>query len=648
MSSFIQEQIIFYFALILVLFLPGYFFILLIEAKRKLFSSFERFAISSGFSIAIVTFLMILMGRMGISINRINTLVLLISFTLICYLIRNYLKKRHLEKNGPAQDDSLFSFSKDQKIILVVLLFLTIFIKTIYLSDAIFPSATDLGHHTYWIQKIATDGKLPEYSKTDIVQTDSRYEISKPEPIPDFIVGEHLVFAAIVLITGDEAVSVYPTIVLFLINIMGILAVFILAFRLFGGFPWGKNAALLALFAVGPLYAISSAQAKFVSGGVVGNILGNFLIPLALYFFWRSVREKKSSFMLIAIFLAFSLFYTHHLSALIFSLTISGFILIYAALNLRRKKESAESIRFWIKLFLNPRVMGFIILLGIFFFFVYTPSYIETNAVDTIVGSPTKSTKQGYSFTNISYLTGEARMVLGIIGTLILLFFIRKNKQLTALLLSWIGVIFIMSWKPGWIHLNIPSARVANYLAFPISVSAGAAIAWIFHSLKNHEAKKRHIPEIVAISSFVFIFAFIIASGFYDNSQSLKTSGTNDAIKTFHAGKFLAQKTNSQDMILKDHNYILSDSWIKVFFMKDYNYPLTRSFFFRYTENSQREHCTLWMIESPESDDAQKCFNDIGVNFIMVNPAYDSVQFQKLPEFSKIYDSEKISIYNRR
>jgi hypothetical protein len=651
MLSFIQSQLLFYISIVLVLFLPGYFLLSAIEIRKKLFSPFERFVMVFGISIIFIDFLLILLGRAGILITRTSLLFSLAIFFLICLSARHLLKQRQHPKDNAAEitedRNHLIAFSKNQSKLIILIVLLTIFIKTIYLSGTIFPSATDLGHHTFWINKIIATGKLPEYAKSDIEKIDGNYQISEPKPIADFIIGEHLIFAATGLISADKPISVSPTLILYLINIFSILAVFILSIRLFEEFSWGKNAAIIVLFIIGPLYAISSAQAKFVSGGVIGNILGNFFIPTSLYFYWRAVHERKSIFFFFAVLFTFTLFYTHHLSALIFGLILAVFILIFLVLSLGNKKTLFSNVQAWIKLITSPPVLILMALAVIFFFFIYTPSYFKTKAVDTVIGSPTKSTKQGFSFSTISSLTGEARMTLGIIGCLISILFLRKNKYLVALILSWTGVIFIMSWKPGWIHLNIPSVRVTNYLAFPISVGAGFAIGWIFNSIKESRGKKIIIPKNILVFFFAMIIIFIIYGGFFDNSQTLKSPSTFDAVKTFHAAKYLSQKTGDSDLILKDHNFISSDAWMKIYFMKDYNYPLTRSYFFRYDENQNREQCTSITISSPDSDDAKKCYQDLGMNFIVVNPAYDSVQFQSLSEFSRVYDNEKIIIYNR-
>lgn len=652
MLEFTYNQTLFYVTLAIALFLPGYFFILAIESKRKCFSLLERFTLSFGISIAISNLLLILLGKSGIPISRFSVLLSIFIFVSACLLIKivyNAISRPRdsvIGENGDNRD-KLFSFSKSQLVVIVLLFFLTIFIKTVYLSDSIPSTSTDLGHHMYWVNGIIENGKLPYYSKTDIAMNDGRYQTGNPEPIADFIIGEHLIFASVALISGSGVLSSFPLLVLFLINILSILAIFILSLRLFEKLPWGKNASIILLFLIGPLYAISSAQAKFISGGVVGNILGNFFIPLALYFYWRAVQEKRSGFFAAALFLTFILFYTHHLSALIFGLVILVFGLIFFALNIGNKKELAEKISSWRKLMFSPPAIAVILAGLIFFFLVYAPGYIKSNAIETVIGSPAKSTKEGFSFSQLAYITGEARMALGMIGALILLVFYRKNAYLAAILLSWASVIFLMAWKPGWIHINIPSIRIANYLAFPISIMAALAIAWIFDFVKKRDSEKSRIPGSLILFAFVLFFFFAAANGYFDNSQSLKTGKTGKSSETFRAAEYLAEKTGPDDVIVKDHNYIPADSWMKIFFMRGYNYPFTRSFFFRYQENKNREHCTLNMISFPNSPEGQKCFNDLGVNFIAVNPAYDSAQFEKSNEFEKVYASGNIAIFHR-
>jgi hypothetical protein len=148
--------------------------------------------------------------------------------------------------------------------------------------------------------------------------------------------------------------------------------------------------------------------------------------------------------------------------------------------------------------------------------------------------------------------------------------------------------------------------------------------------------------------SFSF-FVFASGSGSFDNSQTLLAkSKAIDALQTFAASRYLADHSSSQDVILKDHNYIAADSWMKLFFLRDYSYPLSRGFFKRYEDNHNREQCTLLMISTPNTPQGEKCYNDLGVNFVVVNPHFDTAQFKKSEKFSRVYASDIVDVYKRK
>jgi hypothetical protein len=99
-------------------------------------------------------------------------------------------------------------------------------------------------------------------------------------------------------------------------------------------------------------------------------------------------------------------------------------------------------------------------------------------------------------------------------------------------------------------------------------------------------------------------------------------------------------------MILKDHNYLSGDSWIKLFFMRGYNYPLSRGYFKRYEDELKpREQCTNLMISLPKSNDAEKCYAGTKTNFIMINPNNDAAQFNRIKNFWQVYSSDEVGIF---
>ncbi len=744
--NFILEQFSFYFATVTVLFLPGWFLMQAIF-KNDNFGAIEKFVISFGLSIISVDFLMILMGQANIPLTRQSILLAILLFSLACYLIAIIFKKLHLssrksetldklaslkvsivrdlykvkklptylrlqlakisnsltyqtnrqadnssKNNRPKENKTLkiSHFNQNSKfkirnsIIIILILFLTIFIKTIYLQNTIFPTATDLGHHMYWSNLISQTGELPVYEKIKIVKDASgNYSLSQPQPISDFIIGEHLIFSAINLISGIPFVSYFPTLVLFLINIMGILAIFILALRIFtDNFKSIKSfnyqVATLALLLIGPLWAISSPQAKFVSGGVIGNLLGNLFIPLCLYFYFLAFQKKSGKFLAVALFLTMGMFYTHHLSGFIFLfivffvtiiliafLKINAFKKIY--LHSKTKIGQLEKFRTFVatifrklsdyfKPFFSPSVIIFIILAICFLLFIYKPAYLTNHASGTAVGAPSKATRAGLTFTQFKYAVGEPRLLLGIIGLFLASLFSLQKKASSksilgySLLIGWALAISLMTLKPQWLHINLPSGRIANYANFPFVILASFAMVWIFNYVKSLTHNYLYLPSKLLLLTLFALFAFIFTSGYYDNSQSLVEKPKNQkALQTFHTADYLSKFSDEHSLVVKDHNYIKADTWMKIFLLQDYSLPFSRSYFKRYNDPTKpREMCTLWMISEPISERAQKCYNELGIRFVVINPKFDNAQFKDNDEFWKIYTGNDIAVYYRR
>ncbi len=641
MFSFLSGQILFYISIILVLFVPGYFLLLAIESRKKFFSSLERLIFSFGLSIITVDLLMMLMGKANIPLTKISIMLGIFIFSTICFAICKIANKNSDEP----EMNNVFSFSGNQKILIIILLFLTIFIKTAYLKNSIFPTSTDLGHHMYWSKTISETGKLPVYQESDIIQVDGTYQVSPPEKIADFIIGEHLIFSAINLVSGISFISYFPSLILFLIHISGILAIFVLTLRFFQNYTFGKNAAIFSLFLMGPIYAISSSQAKFVSGGVIGNTIGNLLIPLAVYFLFRALKENNSAFISLFIFSALGLAYTHHLSAFIFIFVFIFIAIVFFLLNI---KNIFTRIKNWLKIFLKPQVIILLLVSFFFIFAVYTPTYLDSKAVGTAVGGPSKETRAGLTFNQLKTTAGEARMVFGLIGIAILLAIKKRKSYENVFVLGWTIAILIMSLKPQWLFLDLPSTRIANYISFPLAISGAFALAWTLEKIKTSEGKYYLNPKIFYVFCFMII-AFMLSSGLYDNSQSINTeSNYQKAMQTMNASEYAAKYSNESELTVKDHNYLTADSWIKLSFMGDYNYPFSRGYFKRYEDETKpREMCTLWMISEPNTANGQKCLNEMGVNFIMINPTFDSAQFQKSEEFWQVYSGDEINIYYR-
>ena len=622
MLSFILSQILFYITMTLVLFLPGYVLLLALFGKSKIMSSLEKFIIAFGLSLVSVDFLTFIYDKAGFYISRWSIIFGIAIFISIGWVI---YKRKKTNYSEPAT--SLFNFSKNEFRLILLLLFLTFFIKTAYLSGSILPNSTDMGHHMYWSKWMVENGKLPTY-----------------DGMPDFIIGEHIPFSIIGMITGLSFFSAFPPVILFLINLLSILAVFILVLRIFEN----KSVAILSILFLGVLYAVSSPQAKFVNGGVVGNIFGNFLTSLAFYFYYRASEFLKSSeadpdnnskkFLGLALFLTFGLFYTHHLTAFIFLFIFAFLTVLFLVINYRDIEKILPKI---LKLISSPYVWGSILLGLVFFFFVFTPTYIENNAVNTAVGEASKATRTGLTFKNLRSSVGEARIALGIIGLAILAFTFKRRNFGYAIVAAWSIMIYIMSSQPHLLFINLPSSRIGNYLTYPMAILAAYAFYYVF--------KKSQSNYLIKLG-FLIVLAFCLINGLSDSASVFKNKiEINEVSETFNASSYLAQTSRKSNGILKDHNYLTADAWIKLFFMRGYKYPESRGLFSRYEDATKpRENCTLKMISEPGGNEAKECFDNSGIDFIMVNPRYDSGQFRKLEEFNQVFTANNVAVFYRK
>jgi len=617
-------------------------------------SLWETLILSFGGSIGLVIFSMIIVGKLGI---RFTPLSLLLAFAgaALAVALPLLFFQRTLTKNPETRSKASpgLSFSRKQSALFVLIIAVTILIKTLYLSHAILPTATDLGHHLYWAKLVSDTGSLPVYEEREIVTDPSgSYRISEPQAIADFIIGEHLPFSALNILTGASFFSAFPVVFLALINLFSLLALATFAFRAAQGLRnshfdkklfSAENIFLATLFLFGPLYTLASPQEKFVSGGVIGNTFGNFFIPLILLCYYRAFRGKDPRFLGLAFFFTFTLAYIHHLSTFILLFVLAGGALWYILFHLRTLPAVLKD---WFRLMLAPFPLAILLSAGLFFFLVAMPTYIETSAVGTAVGTPSKATRTGLTFYQVSFSSGETRVALGLAGLLGLALLPWRKRYASAFLIGWAGMLLAMTLHPEWLYVDIPSNRIGAYLSFPLGVLAAFALVGIF---SFRSGKGQSLPPTLAALAFTSLFVFALGSGSYDNSGTLlPQSKAEAALATFHASGYLAKNTSPEDIILKDHNYIeASDAWMKLFFMRGYTYPLSRGFFQRYEDNPDREQCTLLMISVPNTPKGEKCFDDTGTSIVVVNPDYDATQFDKSSRFSKIYASKYIAIYRR-
>lgn len=662
--TFLTNSILFLAALGGMLFVPGYVLMRMCFPVQA-FASLERIILAPALSFVIMTLALIITDRLGAPLDRTAAILTTASVIAVCcatgVIVRRFTRRRAAHTTSPA--NRLFHLTPLHTILLAALIILTVGIKGYYLVNTVFPTSTDLGHHLYWVAKAIHDHALPHYTAQEITAlADGHYDFGTPVAMPDFIVGEHAVLAALFAVTGIPIISAFPSLFLFVLNIFTALTLFVLARRLFDRTAYGIPIAILTLLVAGPLWAISGAQAKFASGGVIGNIIGNLLIPTTFYFLLRALREKRPTFLMIAILCGTALAYTHHLSAFVFGYSIIFAIAVFVVCN-----PVARRYRDILRLVLHPTVIITLLIAIAWLVWIQPPSYLTAETVATSVGTPTKSTRIGIPFGQLPALLGEARFAIGLVGLLLIggTLCVRRcvrrahaplpllpSVYAGAIVVGWSGAILLMSTVPHLLHVNILSSRIVTYAAFPLAIACAYAVAWTVASAVRTDGTLR-LPRYALSLLLAVVMTYLFASGMHDNATAMNPAPrTNRALQTFHAGTYAADTFGAHAergdfWMLKDHNYITADTWLKIFFAYDYAYPLSRAYFARYESNPDRETCTLDMITDPTSDHARICFADLRVRVVLVATEQDAAQFLAHPDFTRIYQNNTLSMFVR-
>lgn len=662
MEQFFTEQFLFLAVLFVILIIPGWFFLIALFPHNQ-FAPLEKFVLSVPLSFSLLTLTIIVIDACTVSLTYTNILITLITLTVIPLITHSIIRKNDTSH----VHNEIFAFSKKQTFLIIILVIMTIAIKGLFLINTIFPTATDLGHHMFWVEKIVKEHSLPQYEKIEILTTENdSHTLSEPQKIADFIVGEHILFAIVKTFTGQSTVSTFPSLILLVINIFTVLILFILSRRFFERYYYGVYVAILTLLFIGPLWTISGAGAKFVSGGVIGNVIGNLLIPTIFYFLYRAFVHKDARILIPALLTTTALIYTHHLSTLIFGYAFIFSIIAYVIVQ----KNGLHGYTRIFSLLRNYYIVPLLIIMIAVIFVIHPPSYLDSTTIATSIGAPEKSSRTGISFTALMYTLGEARFIFGVIGFFILSLLLTSvrigrstytNKSTNptniyagAFLIGWCGALLGMTLFPHILQVNIISSRIATYCIFPLAILAGFSIVCLATFMFQHKNHTLKIPQVFFMLTYLTIFSYIFITGMHDNATSLNAAPkTNAALQTFHAGKYASEAFENKIMhgdfwMVKDHNYIVADTWIKVFFANDYSYPLSRSFFKRYETNPQRETCTLEMISTPDSPTARTCFNDLTVQAVLVDTDQDASQFTTNDQFERIYQNNDHSLFIKK
>jgi len=661
------SYLIFLLTLFIVVILPGYLLGRIIIPPKSLYklltklSSEARYIfskafyplISLGVGVIILDFVALILNKFNVSLSFNILWLIFISLNIFLVIINLYI---------PRLKTSFKKLKIDYRYIavLLTLIVLSIFIRTVfYLPDSL-PQNTDLGHHMYWSQWINEKEEIPPYDTADV------------------IVGEHVIFGVVAKMSKISILTAFPLIILTLFNVITVALLALSSYVI----SRSKYVLLLTILFLGIYFPLAPPQAKYVTGGVVGNTFGNlfisliFLLIFIFFSYWLNKKERDYKLISLPISLILLIVigsvYTHHLSALLllFCLIFSFIYLIFVIFFIPQsfKKGITE---LWIilkNLFTFPRFL-IMLTVSIAFPLIYIPFYLQKDAVGDVIEAPTKDTHLGFPLTDLASKLGEMRFIFSIIGVVIILlglarFFkyqkckefcskfsniLPKNNLFILLLLciGWVSPLIILGSFPGIVNIDLPSRRVVNYLVFPISILA----AYGFFTLTVY--LKENIRKIYIFYSIVSILLALTLLNSISDIRTYYSSKNKfeDTVQLYAAAEYFEKNTSFESVILKDHVMLVGDNWLKVFLLRGYNYFLSRTWDYKYLKggtHSDRDQCPRDMMVTPDSDKAKSCYRQTQTNYVILRPGVDDFLFWKSNSLDTVYSSDAVIIFQTK
>lgn len=596
--------------------------------------------------------LILTLGKLGVALTFPP---IVLSFALVNILLWA-IEKRFLKSS--VNNLPLKVGAKTRRILFLFVLIwtLSVAIRTIYYMPDVLAQDTDLGHHMYWSQSLIKEENIPQYDTSEV------------------IVGEHLIFSVISILSGVNLLSAMPLIIISLFNLLTIFTLSFLALLVSGN----RFTAINTLLLIGIYYAIDPPQARFVNGGVIGNTIGNYIIllifALAVQFYsvWSSrflsnLSEKKtklinlSSPILLAIILLLAgLFYTHHLSTFLLLISILFFLLLllflYPLINRNWLRYSKEVAIFIKRIILTPQIIIGLLIVTALPALIYIPHYLSSSAISEVAREPLKDTHLGVPLSSLPGKIGWIKLMLAAIGIIYTLITLKKLiariKDKSKLNLAsanglliitvWLLPLSILSFYPQIFYIDLPSRRVVNYLVFPLTILA--AIGMTQAILEIRRRKLRYSKIILGI----FLLLVIIEGTTDFRSTFSWQNKFQETVELYKASEYLAQKTDENSLMLKDHSSIAGDSWIKFFLLRGYDYFISRTYDYKYVNLDPRnlvDACPREMIIVPESSISSECYRQTRINYVILKPEGDEFLFWKAQNFNPVYLSDSIAVF---
>lgn len=229
--------------------------------------------------------------------------------------------------------------------------------------------------------------------------------------------------------------------------------------------------------------------------------LALIFLPLAVYFYYRSIKEGVLKYALIAGFMFILTILIHPIVPRIIFLLITAFTIINLLWdkNLKVLKNYSAFL-----LILITLAIGGLIIISIL-----NPSLLNNiiNQVSSLIINFGTSPTQNKPVSILFYLGTLGPLVL-IFATLGVVFAIKKIQKKNIYIIVWILSMFFLS-KAYWVGINVISYRVLIYLLIPLSILGGFGLSQSYYKLKEYnKISSNRFRSIFLISIFLLSSVF--------------------------------------------------------------------------------------------------------------------------------------------
>ena len=225
-------------------------------------------------------------------------------------------------------------------------------------------------------------------------------------------------------------------------------------------------------------------------------------LPLAVYFYYKSIKDKNYLYALISGLLLVIVLMTHQGALLNLSLVITAVAIILGILRMKFRYLTA-----YIAFLILPIIT---VLLILHILFLNAPGFIESLLSGSVPGfSISLPPSSNEPISNLKYIAFIGiSLLFAVVGSVIALW---KRRDQDIIVITWLIITFLIS-KAYWFDIDVLSIRLLIYLLIPISILGGLGLSYFYNEFKKKEFPSKKVRSSFLISTLIISALFAVVT----------------------------------------------------------------------------------------------------------------------------------------